>query len=97
MQEQNKLVWTHQSFKSIPFNFHPLIILRRAYTLIPSACQLTRTRRYPGTRAQHFPLVLFSHQPYEVGITIPILQEEKIKAQEVKLPAQDHIASKAEH
>lgn len=39
MQEQTKLVWTHQSFKSIPFNFH--LILRRAYTLIPSACQLT--------------------------------------------------------
>lgn len=63
----------------------------------PLCLPVNRTERYPGTRAQHFPLVLFSHQPYEVGITIPILQRKKSRPREVKLPAQDHIASKAEH
>lgn len=38
----------------------------------PLSCQLTE--QDPGSRAQHFPLVLFAHQPYEVGIITPILQ-----------------------
>ena len=63
----------------------------------PLCLPVNRTEWYPGTRAQHFPLVLFSHQPYEIGIIISILQRRKSRPREIKLPAQDHIASKADH